>query len=390
MTATILTIDLLKQLAEGLRIVREGPLNPKPGERIGVRLESIHGPLSAADVRDIQVDLTTILPLTVQVPVRVDVEWKVFSANDNTELEEGKHFEVLPASTQPGDLITAAEVSFLFHPTTVEPTQDRLVPGPIEAEIRAKVKLSAQPANGGARIEAPPVELRLPLLLPVIPLPTVLALFRHANLLPRDTNLSSRSNFINTPDGFVLLVVPDDSPIKALTHLSDVLNAVGELGALAGSLIPAQARLLLGVQALAQAISVQPHVKFRAVNQLNNLNAVVMIQRAAIHNDIEAEDEISSMILIGPKGTKVSLFNNRDLVANDGLLEVTTGDAGLVVIRDLHTAGEPVSETGGTINRVRPSVKADGFGGAISSLKLTVTQPLLQRFPIFRRAGSSG
>jgi hypothetical protein len=370
MTPTILTTDILNQIAEGLRIVREGPVNPKPGERIGVCLESATGPLGAPDIRDIPVSsLTGTLPLVVQVPVRVDIEWKVFLTSSDTELKEGPDFDVLPASPNAGDLITAAEVSFLFHPRLVEPKENQIVPGPILAEIRAKVRLTAQPANGGIPVKSTPIELRLPIMLPVIPLPTVLALFRHANFLPRDTNLHTATDFIDTPDGFVLLVVPDDSPLKAVTHLFDVLNTIEELGSVVGSLVPAHARLLLGLQKLAAAISTQPHVKFRAVSQLKNLNAVVMIQRDAIHNDIEVEDEVSSLILIGPNETKVSLFNNRDLVTNDGVLDVETGGAGVVIIRDLHTAGEPVSETGGTVNRVKPSVKRDGFGQAISSLK---------------------
>jgi hypothetical protein len=396
MTTSILTTEILNELAQGLRIVHDGPLVPKPGQRIGVRLESMSGLLSAPDVHDIKLDgtgpdvlksgLTTVtgkLPMIVQVPVRVDVEWKVFLTPGSTkkqeiELKEGTDFEIIPASPKHFGIIKAPEVSFLFHPRPVEPTADQIVPRPVAAKITARVRLTAKKANdpNDATAEVkfpepnqPPFELQLPILLPVIPLPTVLALFRHANFLPRDTNLRNRSNFIDTPDGFVLLVVPENSPLKALTHLFDVLNTVEELGSLVGSLVPAQARLLLGLQKLAAAVGTQPHIKFRAVNELNNLNAVVMIQRDLTHNDIEVEDEVSSLILIGPPETKVSLFNNQDLVSNDGQLDVEIGGAGVVILRDLHTAGEPVSETGGTVNRAKNSTKRDGFGQAISSLK---------------------
>jgi hypothetical protein len=382
MTPTILTKDILDQLAEGLRIVREGPLAPKPGEHIEVRLESITGLLNVSDITDeneIQLSsvtglITGKLPLPIQVPVRVEVEWSVVEllpGQKQKDLKEGGDFEIVPASAKPGGtLFKVPELSFLFKPRIVEPTEDQIVPGPITAEIRAKVILSATPVNETDEVKSLPVELRLPVLLPVIPLPTVLALFRHANFLPRDTNLRSRANFVDTPDGFVLLVVPEDSPLKALTNLFDVLNTVAQLGSLVGSLVPAQARLLLGLQKLAAAISAQPHIKFRAVKELSNLNAVVMIQRDLTHNDIEVEDEVSSLILIGPEGTKASLFNRRDFGEGDGHLEVLTGGARLVVIRDLHTAGKPVSETGGSIDIKKDSTKRDGFGQAISSLKL--------------------
>jgi hypothetical protein len=396
MTATILSTNILNRLAEELRIVCDGRMDPKAGERIGVRLESVNGLLSAADVRDVELEpdllklgptsITGKLPMMLQVPVRIDVEWKVFKLvrvatkfgdvfSRGEELKRGKDFESFPAGAELGNSIRGPEVLFLFHPKVIEPTEDQILPRPIPALICAKVTLSAQKANSETEEvkfpdqNQPPLELELPILLPVIPLPTVLALFRHPNFLPRDTNLSSRPNFVDTPDGFVLLVVPENSPVKAVTHLFDVLNTIESLGSLVGSLVPAQARLLLGLQKLASAIGAQPHIKFRAVNQLDNLNAVVMIQRDAVHNDIEVEDEVSSLILLGPKGTKVSLYNNRDLVSGDGVLEIETGSAGLVVIRDLHTAGDPVSETGGTINRRPASKKPDGFGDAISSLR---------------------
>jgi hypothetical protein len=344
--------------------------------------------------------------MIVQMPVRVDVEWRVFltpgpTNRQQTELQEGTDFEVIPTSSKQLEtikpLIKAPEVSFLFHPRPVEPTADQIVPRSIAAKITARVTLTAKKANdpNDATAEVkfpeqnqPPFELQLPILLPVIPLPTVLALFRHPNFLARDTNLGSRPNFVDTPDGFVLLVVPENSPLKAVTHLFDVLNTIESLGPLVGSLVPAQARLLLGLQKLAAAISAQPHIKFRAVNQLDNLNAVVMIQRDAVHNDIEVEDEVSSLILLGPKGTKVSLYNNRDLVSADGVLEIETGGAGLVVIRDLHTAGDPVSETGGTINRKPAAKKPDGFGDAITSLRFAPPVRLPQVGP-FSSDGSN-
>jgi hypothetical protein len=120
MTTPILTTAILRQLAEGLRIVHEGPVAPKPGERIGVRLESLSGLLSASDVRDIPLDanilqlgptaVTGELPMIVQVPVRVDVEWRVFltpgpTKKQEIELKVGTDFEVIPASPKQLEII---------------------------------------------------------------------------------------------------------------------------------------------------------------------------------------------------------------------------------------------------------------------------------------------
>lgn len=266
------------------------------------------------------------LPLPVQgsFPVQASVQWHVLDDAHNP----------LPATefSAPGGL-TGTSVAVAFAPATTELT-DAAPPPPQQRFLRASVTLTAGSVTTPSR-DLPD----LPIVVPALPIPTVLALFLHTNFEPRQ----------NDDDGAALIVVPQSSPLRSVGQLQGVLNtlqsAVGNLTAF-GSF----ASFLLGLGDLVQAVAVQPaaNVQFRAADSIANLNDITLIQRGFFENDTEAEDELSSLILIGREGRGVRCSNDRNDNAGQGQFTVTTTANLFAVIRDLD--GTSPNVEGGAIS----------------------------------------
>jgi len=141
---------------------------------------------------------------------------------------------------------------------------------------------------------------------------------------------------------------------------------IGNLQSFAGF-----ASFLLGLSDLTQAVSVSPHVQFRATNRIHNLNDITLIQNSWYENDIEAEDELSSLILIGPTGRGVKCCNDRDLDSGEGQFTVATTGNMTTIIRDLD-GKSPTVELGAITVDVSPPggiFNADKFNDELSSIE---------------------
>lgn len=285
------------------------------------------------------------LPVQGSFPVQANVTWTV--------LDERR--EPLPASefSAPGGL-TGPNIAVALAPETAELT-DAPPRGPRQRFLRARVTLTA-----GA-VTTPPRDLPdLPIAVPALPIPTVLALFLHANFNPREGD----------DDGALLLMVPENSPLRSLGQLQATLNTlegvIGNLTAFGGF-----AAFLLGLSDLIAAVSVQPHVQFRAANSIGDLNDITLIQRGWSENDTEAEDELSSLILIGRQGRGARCSNARNNTRDEGQFIVSTTDRLFAIIRDLD--GKNPAVEGGTIT-VDPEppgglFNPDRFNDELSSIE---------------------
>jgi hypothetical protein len=256
-----------------------------------------------------------------QFPISLHVHWHVLDGNRN-ELASSEFSA--PAG------LDGASIAVAFMPETTELT-DGPAPSPRTRFLRAEVTLSAGTATTASR-QLPDI----PVLVPALPIPTVLALFLHANFEARSGD----------DDGAVLVVVPESSPLRSAGQLQGVLNTlesvIGNLTSFGGF-----AAFLLGLKDLVQALSVQPHVQFRAANEIDNLNDITLIPRPWYENDTEAEDELSSLILIGRERRGAKCCNARDRHDDEGQFTVRTTANLFVVVRNFdgkHPTGE-----GGTI-----------------------------------------
>ncbi len=215
--------------------------------------------------------------------------------------------------------------------------------------------------------------------------PRVLALFRHDTFEPFQFESSPKDD-----DGFVLILVPESSPLRSAAQLEAVLgeldSTVSRLSALlpaSSILVPSEAgtlsnlaSLLVGIRQLAGALS-QPHVRFRVRNSVDDLVAIHMIKRSfagidPVERDVRAGDEISSLIFIGLPGDKVRCWNNKNFHNEDrqrkGQLLITIGPEMIVAITNLNSASPP-TEPVGRAQVVISANKPDAFGDAFESLK---------------------
>jgi hypothetical protein len=278
-------------------------------------------------------------------PVSANVTWHILDEHHN-ELSTSQY-------SAPGGL-NRPSVAVAFAPETTELT-DGPAPAPKDRFLRAEVSLSAGSATTPSRALPD-----LPLVVPALPIPTVLALFLHANFAPRSGD----------DDGAVLVVVPENSPLRSLGQLQPVLNTlqstIGNLTSF-GSF----ATFLLGLGDLTHALSVQPNVQFRAANVIDNLNDITLIQRSWYENDTEAEDELSSLILIGREGKGVKCFNDRDRDDGEGQFTIRTTPNLFVIVRDLD-GKTPTAEGGSlTVDKDPPGgwFDPDRFNDELSSLE---------------------
>jgi len=292
-----------------------------------------------------QLQGTIPLPAPGTFPVSVNVTWLVLDENHN---------QLAANQFNAPSGLNGTNVAVAFAPETTELT-DGPLPSPKQRFLRAQVTLSAGSVTTGQR-SLPD----LPVLVPPLPIPTVLALFLHANFQPRSGD----------DDGAVLVVVPQSSPLRSIGQLQPVLttlqSTIGNLTSF-GSF----ATFLLGLGDLVQALGAQPYVQFRAADAINNLNDITLIQRSWYENDTEAEDELSSLILIGREGRGAACFNDRDRNDDEGKFTVKTTENLFVIVRDLD-GKNPAAEGGSiTIDKQPPGglFNPDKFNDELSSFE---------------------
>ena len=392
-------IDVLNNLANTLRIDLTGPAQPAPGQAATAQIVPQLSDISVTDVLDGVVNVTWItkdvrfstarleptltaagldpnilggiplggitplagvpgllgqltgsipLPTTTRVPISVEVAWSITDARGTT-LTLGTDFLAPNGLGNP-------TVSLIFAPEMVELTTDNPLPAPIRRNLNARVRLTA----GGTQTGVIPLP-SIPILVPALTLPTILALFLH-------TDFQARSG---DDDGAVLLVVPANSPFGSLQQLQPTLNQLqGAASTLAS--FASFAAFVAGLSELTGALTAQPFVQFRSTNAIGNLNDITLIQRGFFENDTEAEDELSSLIFIGPRGKQAQLFNARDFKTDEGALTLTIGQNLFVIVRNLHST-DPADEPDGalTVDTTPPGgvFNPDHFGDALSSLR---------------------
>jgi hypothetical protein len=291
------------------------------------------------------------VPLAIgEIPVALSVTWSVLDA-DMTPLAtvaEGTGF------VAPGGL-NLPTVSIIFMPAIVRLTH---TPPPLSHRIvRATVVLSV------ALVMSDPINIDSRVEVPALPIPTILALFRHPNFAA-----SSRAG---ADPGVVMLVVPAASPLasfgdftRVLGLLNDTVSALTSIPAAPGLDLAA---FLLGLSTLRGALAApQPIVIVDGENSIPFLNAF-RVDRGVFTIPIidvdllplDCEVRFDSLIFVGKSGDGASLFNNRSFDGTGGQLDVSTGGEMFVIIRDLRSA-TPAAEPMGTTPVVTVITAPDG------------------------------
>jgi hypothetical protein len=131
--------------------------------------------------------------------------------------------------------------------------------------------------------------------------------------------------------------------------------------------------LITGLDALTALLDNEPHISFRKTDSIGNLNNITLVQRSWYQNDTEAEDELSSLFMIGPRRRNAEFFNDRSFDDGEGKFTLTIGVESFAGIRDLHRK-HPVSEPSGveiSVDRDPPGgwFNPDDFGDDLSSVR---------------------
>jgi hypothetical protein len=269
------------------------------------------------------VDVTQTLTLAVQV----EVQWHIRDENGNPIVDVAWTDGTQSGTGQPPALTASealADLTLTLSAVFVELTS---TPAPVaQRSISASIRLSAGQVSTGF-VELPPVTVPVP----AIPLPTVLLL--------QDSSFKDNK----------LVVVPASSPIvdpakDAIKTALDTLNSA--LGALGGAV--GLASFFVGnLGTVKDAIDAAGNFVFRKTDSISNLNDIDL--EGGFFNDTEAEDELSSLIFVGPPRRKVQAFNARSSSDSEGEMDVTVGPELLVLAQSLHS-NSPASDPPGRIS----------------------------------------
>lgn len=288
--------------------------------------------------------LSGSLPVPIQVPVKLEVQWSVRDSGDNPLAEQS-------AFISPSGL-GAPTVDILFLPAFVELTDTVPVAPVVPRKLHAEVRLSAGSVTTSWR-DLPDLTLQVP----GIVLPLVLVSFLN-------TNFTSAA----------LVMVPAHSPLTGVGALQNALNQVYNLIQPLSS-VARFASFIVGLDVLTKAMAREPRLVFEKRDQIGNLNDIDLIKRGLLSNDTEAEDELSSMILVGPSGRGVECFNDRNFKTGEGKFTLLSRVNLHAVVRSLH-AKRPTSGPSGdeiTIDNDPPDgwFSPDSFGDELSSIRFT-------------------
>jgi hypothetical protein len=233
----------------------------------------------------------------------------------------------------------------------------------------------------------------IPVLIPVLPIPKLLVLFRY-----HDFNFNTEGGLPRKGQA-ALLVVPARSPLGTLEDLRPILRTLRTVLAPLRSL-SRFARFLTGLNTLSAALSRRPRVRFAVADQINDLHDIKLITMGRWEdpwvndeipdlfslrsqpwpgndedNDIYAGNRMTSLIFLGPPGAEVECYLDKSCSPFSGTLAVKTGTAGLVTMRSMaYEEGQagPVTIPGGLAEaHPHPDPLGTGFSDRVSSLRFT-------------------
>jgi|GEM_PF-5483184 len=293
------------------------------------------------------------LPVVMDLQLQVSAQWNVFDSETSTTPLTSGFVALSP--------MNSFEVSLLFEPVIVELTNSTVLAF-VDRFVEVQVTLTLG-------TETFPFTLpRIKVSVPAVPIPRLAAFFLHVDFQPAEGD----------DEGAVFIVVPNNSPLRNLTQLQGVLDTLESILDSLTSFADLAA-FLLGVRELSNVLAAQPHVQLRVAdgsNNFNNFNDVTLKSNwmgwLFGWSNTEVEDELSSMIYIGPPRSAVQCFNERDRKSGDGAFTLTAGNLCHAKINNLHTASPTVTPAGASISvTTTPPAgvfSPSDFGDELSSL----------------------
>ena len=325
---TVGGMPIVDLLAVNVTTVTNGQANP-PG--VGGWLGAITG----------KVPVVADVVSTTSYPAKIELMWRI--TLDSGDLASDVNWKLSSGQSGSSGLIipSAGQVDATLE-LTLPLVFTELGTNVVE---RRTVTASARATAGGATsgwVELPPIQL----LVPMVPVPTILALFRHVDY-----------------GGEALVMVPASSAVADLGSAIDNLNAAiapfAGAADLALAALPGKLAMLKG--------NLGGTIVFRKTDEISNLNDIVLKQNPWWKNDIEAEDELSSLMLLAPPGRRVRCCNARNMNTGEGAFEVVAPPELLLEVKSLH-AKSPSTNPSGHIS-ILVETDEDHFGDTLSSIR---------------------
>ncbi|HEX3153645.1 MAG TPA: hypothetical protein VHV32_03425 [Candidatus Angelobacter sp.] len=349
-------LQTLTDLANGLRIARDGSGQVAPGQAVAFRLiptttqlnvpallagdvnllgltkdvrfgdfQPVQPPIAQnldllggmpitvvtgtiAGVQGILGQVTGSIPIPLQIPVSVTITWSIQDMPQSDDLKPQGNTLTLGSDFLAPDGLKAPEISLVFNAPVVELTTNIMLPIKlVYVYVHAQVVLSAQ------GVTTQPIDLpEVPLTIPPLAIPTVAAFFD-------DPNFNAHSVFV---------MVPASSPLKSVNDLNALLtplqNQVSALSQFANF-----ANFFLGIQLLSAALAAQPHVQFRSEDAERDLENIVWVPGSTFGTDYDADDAFSSLIFMAAPNavTPIIQLSNEDNLDfwDEGGFEVHVG-----------------------------------------------------------------
>jgi len=298
--------------------------------------------------------LTGAVPIPIQVPVSVEVKWKV--KKNDAEIQPGQGYLAPKGLSSP-------ILELVFLALKIEELDASFSPAPDHYTISATVTVKALGLSSGpvevpdpkANPPLPPITLDIPAILGI---PTVLALFRHSNYAVKSGD----------DLGSALLVVPNNAALKSANDLVPVLDTLREtitrLQSFKQETVSTLdlATFLLGLGTLIDAVNDQPQfqlavAKFEPVKKddvvvreahgIPNLDQIIFSESGwrvfppRMGGKDDAADEASAVILISVGGNGVKLWGDPsfsdqgDSLGDHLSLELFVGPVGWATIQTL-------------------------------------------------------
>lgn len=236
-------------------------------------------------------------------------------------------------------------VSLLFLPEIVERVSAD-DPGVSARLVRAHVTMIHNNSVFGS------VNLTALVQVPRLALPRMLAMFRDRHYT-----------------GPMLVAVASRSAITGVGELTSIVQ--GLVSSLSGYAATRLGFLQSTLAQLASRLTAQSGIAFRKGGGITDLDDVTLA--SGFLNDTEAEDELSSLFLVGPEGGKAELFNDKRYKAGEGAFSLETGPELLAGVRDLHTSSPSCEPAGATVEVTRYPPggvwNPDTFGDELSSIR---------------------
>ncbi|HEV7764873.1 MAG TPA: hypothetical protein VGQ76_07735 [Thermoanaerobaculia bacterium] len=287
---------------------------------------------------------TIPLPVSVEAIPSLTVTWRVQDDAGN-DLVEGTDF-LAPSG------LTSTTLQVVFLPAFA--IFDGSVPPPTVRQILADVTVTAGPETAAVTVGPVPVSI------PTIPFPRVLALTLYTNF-----------------NGAALVMVPGSSAITTVNQVKSLLQPVRNVISTLTT-IARFAEMLLGIDTLAHVLDAS-NIAFSRADRVNNLNNIDLITRGFFQNDTEAEDELSAFVYLSPpppprsSANAVEMCNDRDLDTGEGKFTVTTSTSFVALCSNLHFATPTVAPSSATltVNNAPPGgwFNPDTFGDELSSIR---------------------